>query len=552
MRQQTVDFLNQNTIVRTVTTNWQKTTQQQHMTKSDNGDEIPTDKKMIEGFGVGEKSQELRGLVESDEDIDLCVPAEDLVVPKEDNMECPSEPIKTTPTLSPMALLRFIAPTLALWIAPPVMSLIDTIVVGRFCGANDLAALNPGCTLIDSSAYLFMFIATAATNMVASARADGDEAKSERIVGEALFLALCSGTVLASIVLAAGRPLLLAIAGQESAAVVPSALKYATVRAFGQPFVVMASVARAASLASKDTRGPLLSVALAFVLNAVGTVALVRGTSLGIMGAAIGTLCADIAATTFLLARLRTSRRKTERAAVLSDAESTTEKSATPLLVVPTMANLRRFLQYAAPIFFTILGKSVVYNGIAISVGRMGSVALAAHQVLLRNFFFWTPIGDSVGMTSQVFLPGILAEERKTGVPKPGAKRLLFGIGVLAGLCAATLAGLLPSKGAALFTTSGEIAAAMTKTAPILAFSVSMHAIALSCEGMLLAQRDLGFLSKSYVITTVATAALLLSPSRPATLGGSWGVLAIFQGSRALQFALRTLWISRRSKVKTA
>lgn len=51
-------------------------------------------------------------------------------------------------SLSPKAVLRFIAPTLALWIAPPVMSLIDTSAVGRFCGAADLAG-TISCFFID-------------------------------------------------------------------------------------------------------------------------------------------------------------------------------------------------------------------------------------------------------------------------------------------------------------------------------------------------------------------------------------------------------------------
>jgi len=506
----------------------------------------------IEGFGVGEKTLEFRDLVESDQEVDISVPEEDLVQPKEAKLQMDVNATITTttrmPTLAPLTVLKFVAPTLALWIAPPVMSLIDTSVVGRFCGANDLAALSPGCTLIDSSAYLFMFIATAATNMVASSRAnDGDSNEtSERIVSEALFLAFVSGIALASMVFLAGGPLLHAIAGQESASVVPSALKYATVRAFGQPAVIMATVARASALAGKDTRGPLTSVALAFMLNAVGTVALVRFTNLGIVGAAIGTLCADCAATLFLLVRILHSRQG-KKSGTLAE-ESTTPHL--PLLVVPTMTNFRRFCQYAAPIFFTILGKSVVYNGVAMSVGRLGSVSLAAHQVLLRSFFFWTPVGDSVGMTSQVFLPGILAEERRTGTSKRGAKRLLFATGVMAGLVAATLAGLLPSKGAGLFTTDSQVAAILAATAPILALSISMHAIALTCEGMLLAQRDLGFLSSSYVTTTIATIALLLSPFRPSTLQGSWWILALFQGGRALQFSLRTLWISRRKEGK--
>jgi putative MATE family efflux protein len=505
----------------------------------------------VEGFGVGEKAMVVRDLVESVSDFDISVAAEDLIEPKEAVIEEEISRVqsteKTVPTLHPMTVLRFVAPTLALWIAPPVMSLIDTSVVGRYCGPTDLAALSPGCTLIDSSAYLFMFIATAATNLVASSRADGDEEGAQRTVSEAIFLAFCCGTFLMSIVLTAGRPLLSVIAGQESAEVVPSALRYATVRAFGQQAVIMASVARAAALARKDTRGPLVSVALAFGLNVVGTLALVRGAHLGIVGAAIGTLVADCAATTFLLARMRRLQR--------ADVDASTETSASkqlhppkPLVTIPTSASLRRFLRYAAPIFFTILGKSVVYNGVGLSIGRLGATALAAHQVLLRSFFFWTPVGDSVGMTSQVFLPGILAEERRTGVERKGAKRLLFTVGVLAGLCAATLAGLLPSRGAGLFTTDVHVAAALAQTAPILAVSVALHAIALTCEGMLLAQRDLAFLSSSYVLTTIATAALLLSSYRPDTLGGSWWILALFQGGRAAQFALRTLWIARHKR----
>lgn len=59
----------------------------------------------------------------------------------EECMLLANESSSEKPSLSPKAVLRFIAPTLALWIAPPVMSLIDTSAVGRFCGANDLAGM---------------------------------------------------------------------------------------------------------------------------------------------------------------------------------------------------------------------------------------------------------------------------------------------------------------------------------------------------------------------------------------------------------------------------
>jgi len=420
--------------------------------------------------------------------------------------------------------------------------------VGRYCGPLELAALGPGCTLIDSCAYIFFFIATATTNRVAAAKADGNESESERVVSEALFIALCGGLFLTTVSLRWGEPLLRWIAGAASADVVPSALRYSDIRAWGQPFVIMASVARAAGLAAKDTQGPLLSVLLGFVLNAVGTVALVRFTNLGVAGAALATVVADAAAAAFLL--LRRGGRKG------------------PLVAVPSPARLFGFAVFALPILLTLLGKSVVYNGVGLSVGRCGAVALAAHQVLLRTFFFFTPIGDSVGMASQVFLPGVLAAQKKereqqmasgssggggSGLASPprrrrrdGARRTLFAAGLVTGLLGASVSAVIPVTLSGVFTTDAAVAGALAGAAPLLGLAVALHAVALTCEGLLLAQRDLGFLSASYLATTAAAAALLLSPHRPASLNAAWVLLALFQGVRAVQFTLRSVWLARR------
>ena len=253
------------------------------------------DNESFHDFGVGEKNTAASSLIE---EVSVAGPKR---------------------SLSPLSILKFITPTLALWIAPPVMSLIDTSVVGSYCGATDLAALGPGCTLIDSSAYLFMFIATAATNLVATAQANGRDLEAEQTVSEAFWLAGMCGLFLAMTVWTMGQPLLQLIAGQASANVVPSALKYAVVRAVGQPAVIVASVARASALAAQDTRGPLLSVAMAFALNALGTLFLVRVAKLGIIGAAIGTLMADTAAAAFLLLRIWRERRSGKKASSPAD-----------------------------------------------------------------------------------------------------------------------------------------------------------------------------------------------------------------------------------------
>lgn len=61
---------------------------------------------------------------------------------------------------SGLALIAFTVPTLAVWLINPILSLVDTAVVG-LQSATDLAALAPGTMLIDYTAYIFTFLAVA-------------------------------------------------------------------------------------------------------------------------------------------------------------------------------------------------------------------------------------------------------------------------------------------------------------------------------------------------------------------------------------------------------
>ena len=90
-----------------------------------------------DGFGVGEKSLQFRNLLQTDgnetmaridepektrtiDDTTVTSNTESPITSKSDELDS-DENGSPTPTLRPMAVLRFVAPTLALWIAPPVM-----------------------------------------------------------------------------------------------------------------------------------------------------------------------------------------------------------------------------------------------------------------------------------------------------------------------------------------------------------------------------------------------------------------------------------------------
>ena len=57
-------------------------------------------------------------------------------------------------------LVAFTIPTLAVWLVNPILSLVDTAVVGLQC-STDLAALAPGTMLIDYTSYIFTFLSVA-------------------------------------------------------------------------------------------------------------------------------------------------------------------------------------------------------------------------------------------------------------------------------------------------------------------------------------------------------------------------------------------------------
>jgi thiol:disulfide interchange protein len=110
-----------------------------------------------QGFGVNERTLELSYLTRTDYEnntlhtsLTKTEEAETLFVPSSSSSSSnitndTERSVSTTTTasaLTPKSVLKFLGPTLALWIAPPIMSLIDTSVVGRFCGPTDLAALS--------------------------------------------------------------------------------------------------------------------------------------------------------------------------------------------------------------------------------------------------------------------------------------------------------------------------------------------------------------------------------------------------------------------------
>ncbi|KAL0298028.1 UNVERIFIED_CONTAM: protein DETOXIFICATION 47, chloroplastic [Sesamum calycinum] len=83
-------------------------------------------------------------------------------------------------------IVKFSGPVVGLWLCGPLMSLIDTAVVGQ-SSSVELAALGPGTVFSDCASYLFMFLSIATSNLVATSLARQDKSEVQHQISILLF-----------------------------------------------------------------------------------------------------------------------------------------------------------------------------------------------------------------------------------------------------------------------------------------------------------------------------------------------------------------------------
>uniref|UniRef100_A0A2P2L1X5 Protein DETOXIFICATION Multidrug and toxic compound extrusion protein n=1 Tax=Rhizophora mucronata TaxID=61149 RepID=A0A2P2L1X5_RHIMU len=89
-------------------------------------------------------------------------------------------------------IVMFTGPATGLWLCGPLMSFIDTAVIGQ--GSSiELAALGPGTVLCDYVSYVFMFLSVATSNMVATSLARQDKNEVQHQISTLLFVGLTCG-----------------------------------------------------------------------------------------------------------------------------------------------------------------------------------------------------------------------------------------------------------------------------------------------------------------------------------------------------------------------
>ncbi|KAF5443873.1 hypothetical protein F2P56_036397 [Juglans regia] len=259
-------------------------------------------------------------------------------------------------------IVKFTGPATGLWICGPLMSLIDTAVIGQ--GSSiELAALGPATVMCDSLSYVFMFLSIATSNMVATSLAKKDKNEVQHHISNLLFVGLTCGCLMLLFTKFFGSWALTAFTGPKSAHVIPAANTYVQIRGLAWPAVLIGWVTQSASLGMKDSWGPLKALAVASAVNAVGDIVLCSFLGYGIAGAAWATAASQVIAGYMMIESLN---KKGYDAFAIS---------------VPSLEELRTVFGLAAPVFVTMISKVAFFSLITYLATSMGTYSMAAHQM---------------------------------------------------------------------------------------------------------------------------------------------------------------------------
>ena len=451
-------------------------------------------------------------------------PLEFTVVPADGAAKAEDE----VPTLRELAV--FVIPTLGIWLSSPLLSLIDTSVVGCASGVKQLAALAPSTKLCDYVGFYCTVISAATTNLAAEQLALDKSSKAKQIIGSSLYVAIVMGIGVAAVVNLFARPAMVALLGRAAdPTVLSAATGYTALRALGYPACLLTMALQAAFVASKDTRTPLLAVPVAAVVNLIADLVLVGPLGMGAAGAAIATVGSQVASAGMLLF-LWARKAKT--------VGSTDE----PLIKTPSREELTNLASFAAPMLIALTARVYMGLSITLSAVTLGTCALAGNQVIESLYWLFCPVGDGFSLCMQAFLPPLLLRGRH--LARKLQKMALWAT-VGSGVLVFASATALPTWAPWLFTTSAPVALVLRKAAPANAASIVAYMIATCTEGMLLARKKLRFLSTMHVFNSIAFVVFLktcVNKLPNCGLHHVWWAVAFFNTARTLEF----LWGVRR------
>lgn len=180
----------------------------------------------------------------------------------------------------------------------------DLVVVGQFCGSISLAAVGATGSLTNLIINLFIGISTGTGVTFAHALGSRENTVASNTVHTALPTALASGVIITIAGLFLAEPLLVMI--DTPANVLPLSVAYMRSYFLGMTFTMVYNFCSAILRAAGDTKGPLIYLTIAGVINVILNVVFVTVFHMNVVGVGLATTISQgVSAVLVVLALMR-------------------------------------------------------------------------------------------------------------------------------------------------------------------------------------------------------------------------------------------------------
>lgn len=410
-------------------------------------------------------------------------------------------------------ILGLAIPALGALAIDPLLTLADTAFVARL-GTTELAALGVDAAILTLAFFAFNFLSFVTTPLVAKAIGKGDTEGAKRYVGTALALAVLLGIVM-TVVVEVAAPWMVDVMGADGG-VAGQAVSYLRIRALATVAVLLVTAGHGTFRGHKDTRTPFVVAMGVNALNLVLDPLLIFGFDLGLEGAAIATVVAQWLGAIWFL-RLIVRRQMGTRPRRWSES-------------VPALIDLGR---NGGLLMIRTAFLLAAFTYAAATATRLGTVEIAAHQLVAQLFLLSAMLADSLEVAAQAMVGGETGHGTEESLR--ALSRRLLGWGVVVGIILFVFVGL-GRYGLALLASEPEVGDLAISAAGIAALLEPMAALVFVADGIfvgLLAIRTMAF---STATGAIAAMALMQWSPLGDTLTGIWWALGVFLALRGLVF----------------
>jgi len=229
------------------------------------------------------------------------------------------------------------------------------------------------------------------------------------------------------------------------------------------------------------------------------------------------------------------------------------EFSLRKLLKLPSRKDAEVFKPYFLPVTTTQVGRVSSYIAMSHVVSSaLGTTSMAANQIIVSFFYCLTPIADSLNLTAQSFIPGIFekpnSKARATALKQ--TKRNFLKAGLVFGAVMSSMMALMP-KLSSFFSADPTVLAEVASVVPVLIGIFSIHGLICAGEGVMLGQKDLGFLGKAYAGFFVGVPYFMLRVKKAALSGApNIGLSSVWTVFFAYQIVRVSLWLARLAQLQ--